>query len=153
MNKWWRLSVLPNSSVKFWLRLFVPCFSHFFARCAASNSKIASPDSKIHYPKFNELLVQNTQGGWPVKTAATGKAGSSESEKQAKSGLFCPKWEQANPVTGERVYDRSVRATVDTLFVFARMCRVSSIRSRRHISCLTVCLFLSVAAGRSIRKT
>ena len=50
----------PNSSIKFWLRLFVPCFSHFFARCAASNPKIASPDPKIHYPKFNELLVQNT---------------------------------------------------------------------------------------------
>ena len=51
----------PNSSVKFWLRLFVPCFSHFFARCVASNSKIASPDPKIHYPKFNQLLVQNTK--------------------------------------------------------------------------------------------
>ena len=61
--EFWRnyLVFCPNSSVEFWLRLFVPCFNHFFARCAASNSKIASPDPKIHYPKFNELLVQNTK--------------------------------------------------------------------------------------------
>ena len=62
----------PNSSVKFWLRLFVPCFSHFFVRCAASNSKIASPDPKINYPKFNELLVQNT---WPSGFESKKQAG------------------------------------------------------------------------------
>ena len=66
----------PNSSVKFWLRLFAPCFSHFFARCAASNSKIASPDPKIHYPKFNELLVENTKCFY-------------ESEMQHLSGRLC----------------------------------------------------------------
>ena len=59
-NRWTKCSVQIVLS-NFGCGFLSHASAFFFARCAASNSKIASPDPKIHYPKFNQLLVQNTK--------------------------------------------------------------------------------------------